>query len=156
MSPSQLAEYAVKCKRGDDRDNDPRDRYAEIFVVVDVDEYHDHRDAQRICDEHGLRLVISNPCFEVWLIDHVRPCPPAYTRTTDVEAYAAKCNVVVGSRNKHINLRVLDGHEQDAIGNAKKHNACRLHERQRLVPHQENRYAPWTDMADVLGVLTGC
>lgn len=155
MAPSQLAKYAVKCKEDDERNSGPDDCYAAIFVVVDVDDYHDHRRAQRICKDNGIRLVISNPCFEVWLVDHVRQCPAAYADTASVERYAAELEVVEGSRNKYINFKAVEGHMQDAKQNAKRHNSAenKAAARRLLEPQRESGYAPWTDMPDVIETL---
>ncbi|WP_234923993.1 RloB family protein [Bifidobacterium longum] len=46
---------------------------------------------------------MSNPCFEVWLLDHMKACPPSYTLTPDVESAAAKAGIVGGNRNKYVN-----------------------------------------------------
>lgn len=155
MAPSQLANYAVKCKRDDERNNDSADCYAAVFVVVDVDDYHDHRQAQRICKDNGIRLVVSNPCFEVWLIDHVRRCPISYTDTAAVERYAGELGVVAGKRNKYINFEAIDGHMRDAVRNAKDHNSQegKTVARNQLEPNRESDYAPWTDMPGVIETL---
>lgn len=152
-TPAQLAEFAVSCKTDDARD-DSTDHYAEVFVVVDVDDFHDHNRAQRICKEHGIRLVISNPCFEVWLVDHVRSCPESYTVTADVERYAAQLGVTKGSRDKYIDFSKIDGHMDDAITNAGKHNTSERQKARNLLAFgKENDYAPWTDMPDVVQTI---
>lgn len=79
-SPKQLAKLAVKLKREDKRDTST-DCYERIWVVVDVDDFHDHGEAARICNDNGIELIISNPCFEVWLLDYVTACPSSYTLT---------------------------------------------------------------------------
>ena len=70
-SPKQLAKLAVKLKREDKRDTST-DCYERIWVVVDVDDFHDHGEAARICNDNGIELIISNPCFEVWLDAAIR------------------------------------------------------------------------------------
>lgn len=155
MAPSQLADYAVRCKRDDERNNDPEDCYCAVFVVVDVDDYHDHRQAQRICKDNGIRLIISNPCFEVWLIDHIRRCPASYADTPAVERYAGELKVVMGARNKHVNFEVIDGLTQEAVQNAEKHNSegNKAMARRQLEPNRESDYAPWTDLPDVIEAI---
>ncbi|MBT1169964.1 RloB family protein [Bifidobacterium sp. SO4] len=154
-SPSQLAKYAAASKRDDERNNgDSADRYAGIFVVVDVDNFHDHLQAQQTCIDNGISLIISNPCFEVWLIDHLQPCPEAYATTPDVERYAARKGITGGPRNKHINWKNIAGLTQDAVINAKKHNsASKAAARKQLTPYSESNYAPWTDMPEVIEVM---
>lgn len=152
-SPSQLAKYAARRKKDADSDGTV-DAYEGVWVVVDVDEFHDHRAAQRICDENGIELIISNPCFEVWLIDHIQICPSSYTTTRDVERYALQAGVTEGARGKYINFEKIDGHIDTAIMNAKRHNTeMRQQGRKDLIDNREQSYAPWTDMVAVEQIL---
>ncbi|MGK4256647.1 RloB family protein [Bifidobacterium pullorum] len=149
LDPESLARHAAKLKYEDSRNAENGvDPYAGVWVVTDVDEYRNHAQAQRICKKNGMELIISNPYFEVWLIDHVRVCPDSYTQTSSVERYAADLGVTTGHRHKYIDFQKIDGHMADAIANAGKHNTgARAKNRERLVPGQEQTYAPWTDMA---------
>lgn len=124
-------------------------------MVVDVDDFHDHGEAARICKDNGIELIISNPCFEVWLLDHVKACPSSYTLTPDVESAAAEAKVVGGNRNKCINTELIDKEHLDAaIRNAARHNTTEnRQERNRLAPNHEQEYAPWTDMPKVIETL---
>lgn len=154
MAPVQLAKYAVRCKNDDSSKNDSRDRYAAVFVVVDVDDFHDHGEAQKICDKNDIYLIISNPCFEVWLIDHVQMCPSSCVTTADVERYASDHHITNGARNKYINFKVIDGHVSNAFNNAERHNTKgKTLLRKLLIPFKERDYAPWTDMSDVISIL---
>lgn len=63
-SPSQVVEYAVERWGG------PGGGFDQIWCVVDVDEYQDLEQAMRCAVEHDVELVVSNPCFEVWLLLH--------------------------------------------------------------------------------------
>lgn len=47
------------------------ERTDEVWAVFDRDE-HEHFDrGVRLCDENGICVARSNPCFEVWLILHI-------------------------------------------------------------------------------------
>lgn len=52
--------------------------YHEVWCVVDVDHY--ERDggwitkAMKLADQSGIRLAVSNPCFEFWLVLHHAVC----------------------------------------------------------------------------------
>ena len=117
------------------------DCYENIWVVVDVDDFHDHSKAEKICKDNGIELIISNPCFEVWLLDHVSVCPPSFTLTSTVESAAAKAGIVGGNRDA-------------AIRNAERHNTAGNRQgRNTLAPHHEQEYAPWTDMPKVIETL---
>jgi hypothetical protein len=64
-SPRQIVEYARKRW---DRD---RDRFDEVWCVLDVDDYRDDIDrAVRLASRARISLAISNPCFEFWLLLH--------------------------------------------------------------------------------------
>ena len=45
----------------------------EVWAVFDRDEHPRYADAVRICEEVGVKMGRSNPCFEVWLICNSRP-----------------------------------------------------------------------------------
>lgn len=153
-SPEHLADFARKLKEEDERDIST-DCYEKIWVVVDVDDFHGHSQAAKICKANGIELIISNPCFEVWLLDHVSVCPPSFTLTSTVESAAAKAGIVGGNRNKYVNVELIDSEHLDAaIRNAERHNTAGNRQgRNTLAPHHEQEYAPWTDMPKVIEVL---
>ena len=153
-SPEHLADFARKLKEEDERDIST-DCYEKIWVVVDVDDFHGHSQAAKICKGNGIELIISNPCFEVWLLDHVSVCPPSFTLTSTVESAAAKAGIVGGNRNKYVNVELIDSEHLDAaIRNAERHNTAGNRQgRNTLAPHHEQEYAPWTDMLKVIETL---
>jgi hypothetical protein len=63
-SPTQLIAYA----RGQ-RDLS-KGGYDEVWCVFDVDEFPDVADAAALARRHGIRIAVSNPCFELWLLLH--------------------------------------------------------------------------------------
>lgn len=153
-SPEHLADFARKLKEEDERDIST-DCYEKNWVVVDVDDFHGHSQAAKICKDNGIELIISNPCLEVWLLDHVSVCPPSFTLTSTVESAAAKAGIVGGNRNKYVNVELIDSEHLDAaIRNAERHNTAGNRQgRNTLAPHHEQEYAPWTDMPKVIEVL---
>ena len=153
-SPEHLADFARKLKEEDERDIST-DCYEKIWAVVDVDDFHDHSKAAKTCKDNGIELIISNPCFEVWLLDHVSVCPPSFTLTSTVESAAAKAGIVGGNRNKYVNVELIDSEHLDAaIRNAERHNTAGNRQgRNTLAPHHEQEYAPWTDMPKVIETL---
>ena len=91
-------------------------------MVVDVDNFHDHGQAAKICKDNGIELVISNPCFEVWLFDHISICPSSFTLTSIVESAVEKAGISKGNRGKDINAKLIDsGHISNAMHNAERH-----------------------------------
>ena len=57
--------------------------YDEVWCVVDVDEFNIEA-AARVARDHRVRLAVSNPCFELWLLLHHTDCRAACARAADV------------------------------------------------------------------------
>ena len=154
VSPSELAEMACDLKESDEQD-DSADHYRKVWVVADVDQYKDIADAERICLKNGIEFIISNPCFEVWLLDHKRPCPSSIQDTESAARAAAKENITTGSNNKYIVADVLTSEAiHMALHNAEQHNtANRKRGRESLKSTGNLEFAPWTDMPEVIKEL---
>jgi len=70
--PLTLVRDAVKARRRAVRNEDDVD---EFWCVFDVEwpSNHPHLiEARDLAETHGIRLAVSNPCFELWLILHFR------------------------------------------------------------------------------------
>ena len=65
-SPSQVVDYGIKKLTA------VKDSYDELWCVVDVDNFEDLDVAARKARSSGVRttLIVSNPCFELWLVLH--------------------------------------------------------------------------------------
>jgi RloB-like protein len=71
-APSQVVEYGVK------KANSSAGPFDELWCVVDVDDFGADGDlsracalaAKETCEDLAVTLVVSNPCFELWLILH--------------------------------------------------------------------------------------
>lgn len=63
-APSQLIQYAADLR---DRTQDDFD---EVWCVFDVDEYKDVPSAVSEALRRDVRVALSNPCFELWLLLH--------------------------------------------------------------------------------------
>jgi hypothetical protein len=123
--------------------------------VTDVDDFPlgQFQRARQACKQNGVELVVSNPCFEVWLIDHLISCADAYTITRDVERKAVELGLTEGERNKHVVYERLRGKRGCACANAARHNTGeRRRSRQNL---GSLAFAPWTDMPDLMSRLEG-
>lgn len=72
--PKTLVERAVARKRASeqaaDRERDVNQLFDEIWVVCDVDEHPRVADATQQARDNGIRVAISNPCFELWALLH--------------------------------------------------------------------------------------
>lgn len=94
--------------------------------LVDAD-FDSSKDAQLkaaeklIPKEKNIKLIVSNPCFEIWFICHFIYTTRNYTNTDDVLKYL---KTIIPDYEKN-SLTVFDklknnGNEDDAIHNAKK------------------------------------
>ncbi len=74
--PKTLVERAVEEKRKSEllarRTGDSSLKYEEIWCVYDVDEHPKLQDARQQAEAHGIRIAVSNPCFELWFLLHFR------------------------------------------------------------------------------------
>ncbi|SET31019.1 RloB-like protein [Olsenella sp. KH3B4] len=154
-SPDQLASYASSVVSGGKSRTD-EDGYKAIFVVADVDQFQVERfrEARKKCDLVEALLVISNPCFEVWLIDYRQTCPDSFTTTKACEGKAEALGLVDGQRNKALSSAfICDVAEAvgNAMSNAERHNTDeRKSQRERL---DSLDFAPWTDMPALIESL---
>ena len=158
--PSGLAALASDLKKRETASNRSTggrsgDGFQQVFVVTDVDEFTaaQFQEARRTCKKAGIELVICNPCFEVWLIDHLMSCPETFSETKVVANKALDLGIVGGSRGKHINYGIIEGLRQQACKNATAHNS---EERSRIRKQlNDMSFAPWTDMPSVIERLDG-
>ncbi|WP_394821136.1 RloB family protein [Pendulispora albinea] len=67
-----LQQNAEAAARGE---NDHNLLYDEVWCVFDVDEHLRLPDAVKFARDNGFRLAVSNPCFELWLLLHLRDHP---------------------------------------------------------------------------------
>lgn len=63
---------------------DPNNEYDHIWAVVDVDEHANLPSAIQLAKRSGIPLVVSNPCFEIWLLWHYVDCT-SYQSKVDLE-----------------------------------------------------------------------
>jgi hypothetical protein len=61
--------------------------YDEAWVVCDVDEFDVKSAIAEVADLSNVELVLSKPCFEVWLILHLADGCPGFNNAAQAEAY---------------------------------------------------------------------
>lgn len=119
--------------------------------MTDVDDFSAEqlRDAQRECKKADMVFVVSNPCFEVWLVDHMKRCPDGACTpqsTQDLTAWTG-CR----DRQKHIVAGAVTGRFDIAEANASQHNTP---ERRVLRARLDSTdFAPRTDMLSAIEAL---
>lgn len=155
--PASLAKYALGLAKREGGSSKKRDDegFQAIYVVTDVDQFTSaqFKIASATCSKAGMELIVSNPCFEVWLVDHLASCPESHTEARDVERRAAELKIVSGSRNKHVEYSCISGKGREACANARRHNTSRRAAKRALL--DDMRFAPWTDMPEVFERMSG-
>ena len=70
--PAQLVERAITAKRDEQRQERRGGGKAhdEIWCVFDVDEHPGREEAMQRAVGHGIEVVVSNPCLELWFVLH--------------------------------------------------------------------------------------
>jgi hypothetical protein len=64
-SPTEVVRYARKLRQANPDDFD------EVWCVLDVDEFQDIAEAAAFAKRNGIKVAVSNPCFELWLLLHL-------------------------------------------------------------------------------------
>lgn len=72
--PLKLVEAAIEARNRADqsarRDRDDNLRYDQVWCIIDVDEHHRLDSALKLASTENIRVALSNPCFELWLLLH--------------------------------------------------------------------------------------
>ncbi len=97
-SAKRLKQEAEARARGEKDDNL---RYDEVWCVFDVDDHPALNDARQIAESQALRLAVSNPCIELWLLLHFQD-QPGLKRRDQVVSLLKKH---LPSYDKHVDFR---------------------------------------------------
>ena len=134
--------------------------YHSAWAVTDADRF-GLSEAQALARRSGVELVISNPCFEVWLIDHRCVCPENCADAKPCQDYAAKVGVIEStdhkrasrSKMKDVSIPSIEGRVREALANADRHNT----QQKKLVrdsdPDNKAAYSVWTDAPKLVRAL---
>jgi len=118
--PKQVVEIAkAEKQKADKRAREEQDenlRFDEVWWVVDVDEHERLHEAKDVAQANGIRLAISNPCFELWLVLHFRESPGCQHRH-DIQKLTR--NFLPGF-DKGVDFLDLGQGYQDAVQRAKR------------------------------------
>ncbi len=76
LDPKALVEVARnrlhESRREAKRYRDAHRAFDQVWCVVDVDDHRRLQEARIMARDNDIELVVSNPCFELWLILHFR------------------------------------------------------------------------------------
>ena len=68
--PYTIAEKAVEHLQKQRRKKDSFEKNDQVWAIFDKDEHPRFDDAVALCEQHGVHVGRSNPCFELWLVLH--------------------------------------------------------------------------------------
>ena len=139
------------------------DPYAYVWAVTDSDYFENLAQAQKEARGKGVQLAITNPCFEVWLIDHVKECPDSCSDTAACKRAAVQMDLVVSpdpkresaDKKKLVSYGKIEGLLDDAMSNAAAHNTDRKRRIRTNNPENKRGYAVWTDIPAIVDQLRG-
>lgn len=69
-TPKTPVETAVRLMKEAAKSQDPNDHFDQVWCVFDIDEHPKIPDARQQAHDNGISLVISNPCFDLWILLH--------------------------------------------------------------------------------------
>lgn len=111
--PRTLVEQAKRRKQAAEKEarqqKDDNFKFDQVWCVCDVDEHPNLHEAQVMARDNGIKLAVSNPCFELWLILHFRESPGAQHRHRMTEILKAH----LPGYDKHVDfVQVASGYEE--------------------------------------------
>ena len=106
-TPIQLVEQAKRDRSADQGSRIVNRSFDEIWCIFDRDDHHKFSEATRAAQKAGIRTAVSNPCFELWLILHVRQ-QTAYISASEAQAQAGALNLIDGKNLATAGLSILE------------------------------------------------
>lgn len=113
--PLTLVKRAAEARAGNPRDQGEVD---DVWCLFDVEWPRNHPnlgEARELARKHGVRLAISNPCFELWLALHFTD-HSAWLDNDDAEKLRRRYD---GSRDKGLKGATYMGRRSDAVRRAR-------------------------------------
>ncbi len=118
--PLALVEKAIELRENSVREarraGDDNLRYDEAWCVFDVDDHQRLKEARRRAEAKGIRLSVSNPCFELWLILHFTDHSAHMTS----QQASRKLSKHLPQYDKHIRYDELAAGYTDAVSRARR------------------------------------
>ncbi len=98
------------------REKDDNLRYDDVWCVFDVDDHPKISDAKQMARDNDIKLAISNPCFELWLLLHFRDNPGMQHR----DQVRRLLKTYVPSYDKHVEYATYSAGYQQAVTRAER------------------------------------
>lgn len=116
--PRTLVEKAKQRKQAAEkearRQHDNNLAFDEVWCVHDIDEHPKLDEARVMAHDNGIKLAVSNPSFELWLILHFRDNPGAQHR----DRMAAILRNFLPEYDKHVEFKRFAPGYKDAVARA--------------------------------------
>lgn len=160
--PKTLVERAADLKAKEDKEarKERFDSWESVWAVTDVDGFSMFA-AQQLARQEAVGLAVSNPCFEVWLIDHMIVCPEFCSETKACEKKAQELGVTCSrgkkskslEKSKAIGFPITKERVDKALQNAQGHNSDRKRQVRLHSVDQAGKYSVWTDVPSIVDCL---
>jgi len=129
--PATIAQKAVDLEKSRDKE-DSFSKHDEVWAVFDRDEHPKFKESVNLCDASGVRLGISNPCFELWLILHLEDFDKPDGRH-DLQSHCKKLFGGKECKDKSFRFDELVKHFDLAAKRAKKQHNRRIDEANKVL-----------------------
>lgn len=96
------------------RERDDNLAYDSVWCVFDIDDHPHVGQAMEMARDNGIRLAISNPCIELWLLLHFRDNPGMQDRAT----IRRMLREYVPTYDKHVDFSIYAGGYSEAVKRA--------------------------------------
>ena len=97
-------QYVLEQLRNFKKTEAPR-KHDTLWLVVDVDRWQGLPEVARACQQEGFYMAVSNPCFELWLLLHLRSLLDEYTPEQRQEIWE---NKKVGRKRTRLDKELSD------------------------------------------------
>ncbi len=108
--------YKEEAEDAAKRERDGNLAYDSVWCVFDVDDHPHVADALQMAQDNGIKLAISNPCFELWLLLHFRDGPGMQHREKIVKLLSK----YVSGYDKGVEFTAYSAGYQQAVARAKR------------------------------------
>jgi RloB-like protein len=151
-TPMELVEKAINQRSADVKEakRGQGDAYDEYWCVFDVDSHPRLPEALQLAASAGIRIALSNPCIELWLILHFVN-QTAYLTRTDAERESEKF-LGCGKTPSPAALKLLVNKYETARGHAR--GLDRMHERNGSTANSNPSSGVWRLVDVIRGTST--
>ena len=115
--PIKIVQSAMYAAKKEELDYDDGDMAIAVFDV-DFNKQEQIISARKLADKHDVKVVLSNPCFEVWLLLHFRESTKSYSNNESVLEDLRK--FWKGYEKNISSYKFIEKQTTSAIANAKK------------------------------------